>query len=390
MRSEGRLKVLLFSMVFPNAAQPHYGVFVRERMRGLPADVEARVVAPTPWFPFVARLRPGLRPAVPREEVQDGVQVLHPRFLSFPGFLKCLDGLLMFLAALPTVIRLRRDFRFELIDAHFVYPEGLAATLLGLVLRVPVTITLRGMLPLLVPFRLRRPQLRFALHRAARVIAVSESLKRDAVALGIPAEKVRVIENGIDPQVFRPMDRVEARRSLGLPKYGPLLVSVGTLAPRKGFHLVMEAMARLKRRWPTLRFAIVGGDGPEGAMGAELRQLAAKMKIADRVIFPGPREREELAVWYSAANLFVLATAHEGCPNVVLEALACGTPVLATPVGNIPELLDSPEIGLVVERTVEALVAGLDQALERDWDRDRVHARVAARTWQAVGREVAE
>ena len=255
---------------------------------------------------------------------------------------------------------------------------------------MPVTITLRGMLPLLVPFRLRRPQLRFALRRAARVIAVSESLKRDAVALGIPAEKVRVIENGTDPEVFRPIDRVEARRALGLPKYGPLLVSVGTLAPRKGFHLVMEAMARLKRRWPTLRFAVIGGDGPEGAMGAELRQLAAKMKIGAQVIFPGPREREELAVWYSAANLFVLATAHEGCPNVVLEALACGTPVVATPVGNIPELLDSPEVGLVVERTVEALVAGLDKALERDWDRDRVHARVADRTWQAVGREVAE
>jgi teichuronic acid biosynthesis glycosyltransferase TuaC len=390
MRSEGRLKVLLFSMVFPNAAQPHYGVFVRERMRGLPADVEVRVVAPTPWFPLVARLRPGFRPEVPREEVQDGVQVLHPRFLSFPGFLKCLDGLLMFLWTLPTVIRMRRDFRFELIDAHFVYPEGLAAALLGLALRVPVTVTLRGMLPLLVPFRLRRPQLRFALRRAARVIAVSESLKRDAVALGVPAEKVRVIENGIDPEVFRPLDRIEARRSLGLPKYGPLLVSVGTLAPRKGFHLVMEAMVKLKRRWPTLRFAVIGGDGPEGAMGAELRQLAAKLKLETQVIFPGPRRREELAVWYSAADLFVLATAHEGCPNVVLEALACGTPVVATPVGNIPELLDSPETGLVVERSVEAIAAGLDRALERAWDRDQVRVRIADRTWRVVGREQAE
>src|SRR3954447_10697713 len=386
MRSEGRLEVLLFSMVFPNAAQPHYGVFVRERMRGLPADVEVRVVAPTPWFPLVAGLRPGLRPAVPREEVQAGVPVLHPRFLSFPGFLKCLDGLLMFLCALPTVIRLRRDFRFGLIDAHFVYPEGLAAGLLGLFLRVPVTITLRGMLPLLVPFRLRRPQLRFALKRAARVIAVSESLKRDAVALGVPEDKVRVIENGIDPRVFRPIDRVEARRSLGLPKYGPLLVSVGTLAPRKGFHLVLEAMARLKRRWPTLRFAVIGGDGPEGAMGAELRQLAAKMKIDGRVIFPGPREREELAVWYSAANLFVLATAHEGCPNVVLEALACGTPVLATPVGDIPELVP-PQAGLLVERNAESIAAGLDAALKRAWDRDAIAALLAGRSWRVVGSE---
>jgi glycosyltransferase involved in cell wall biosynthesis len=390
MRSPSRTRVLLFSTVFPNAAQPHHGVFVRERMRGLPANqFEVRVVAPTPWFPLVSGLRPGFRPQVPAEEVQEGVQVLHPRFLSIPGILKCLDGLFLFLWTLPVLIRLRREFRFDVIDAHFVYPEGLAAVLAGLVFRVPVTVTLRGMLPLLVPFRLRRPQLRFALRRAARVIAVSESLKRDAVALGIPAERVRVIENGIDPGLFHPIDRTEARRSLGLPKYGPLLVSVGTLAPRKGFHLVMEAMAKLKKSWPTLRFAIVGGDGAEGAMGTELRQLARKLEIDDRVIFAGPRKRGELASWYAAADLFVLATAHEGCPNVVLEALACGTPVVGTPVGSIPELLTS-EVGLIVERDVQSIAAGIDKALSRGWDRDAVRARIESRTWRAVGAEVAE
>lgn len=390
MRSPSRTRVLLFSTVFPNAAQPHHGVFVRERMRGLPSgEFDVRVVAPTPWFPLVSGLRPGFRPQVPAQEVQEGVPVLHPRFLSIPGILKCLDGLFLFLWTLPVLIRLRREFRFDVIDAHFVYPEGLAAVLAGLVFRVPVTVTLRGMLPLLVPFRLRRPQLRFALRRAARVIAVSESLKRDAVALGIPSERVRVIENGIDPGLFHPIDRTEARRSLGLPKYGPVLVSVGTLAPRKGFHLVMEAMAKLKKNWPTLRFAIVGGDGAEGAMGNELRQLAQKLGIADRVVFAGPRKRGELASWYAAADLFVLATAHEGCPNVVLEALACGTPVLGTPVGSIPELL-SQDVGIVVERDVESIAAGIDQALKRGWDRDAVRARIESRTWRAVGMEVAE
>ena len=384
------LQVLLFSTVFPNAAQPHHGVFVRERMRGLPADVEVRVVAPTPWFPFVAGLRPGFRPEVARTESQDGVQVLHPRFLSFPGFLKCLDGLLMFLSTLPTLIRLRRAFPFRVIDAHFAYPEGLAAALAGLVLRVPVTITVRGTLPLLLRFRLRRPQLRLALRRASRVIAVSGALKAEVVALGIPAEKVRVIENGIDPVLFQPVDRTEARRALGLPKYGPLLVSVGTLSERKGFHLVVEAVARLGVRWPTLRFAIVGGDGAEGAMETGLRQLAARLKIADRVVFAGPRKPEELAAWYGAADLFVLATAHEGCPNVVLEALACGTPVVATPVGSIPELLDSPEIGGLGERTADSIAEGIDAALSRGWDRDRVRVRIASRTWQTVGEEQAE
>jgi teichuronic acid biosynthesis glycosyltransferase TuaC len=392
MRSD-RVRLLVFSTVYPNAAQPHHGVFVRERMRGLPSDVEAVVVAPTPWFPFVSGLRPGFRPAVPREEVQDGVRVLHPRFLSFPGILKCLDGVLLALGSLPALLRLRRTFRFEAIDAHFVYPEGLAAALLGGLFRVPVLITLRGMLPLLVPYRLRRPQLRWALRRADRVIAVAESLKADAVALGIPPERVRVIENGIDADLFRPHERGDrngARRALGLPEGGQILVSVGTLAPRKGFHLVIEALPALAERFPEIRFAIVGGAGAEGAMEQELRSLSERLGVAERVIFAGPRQRAELAAWYSAADLSVLASAHEGCPNVVLEALACGTPVVATPVGGIPEILSDPDAGLLVERTVPALTAALATALSRSWDRDKVCARVADRTWQAVGLEVME
>jgi glycosyltransferase involved in cell wall biosynthesis len=386
---ERKTRVLLFSTVFPNSAQPHHGIFVRERMRGLPPDVEVRVVAPTAWFPGIAGLRPGFRPEVPSAEEQGGVPVLHPRFLSFPGFLKCLDGLLLFLWTLPTLLRLRREFPFEVIDAHFTYPEGLAAVLAGRVLGVPVTLTERGTLPLIARHRLRRPQLRFALRRAARLIAVSESLKDSAVELGVPPERVRVIENGVDPEVFHAADRVEARRALGLAKYGPLLVSVGTLAPRKGFHLVIEAMAALSKRYPKIRFAIVGGAGAEGAMGEELRQLAARLGLGERVIFAGPRRREELAAWYSAADLFVLASSHEGCPNVVLEALACGTPVVATPVGNVPEIL-SPESGLLAEREVPALTQAIATALDRPWDREQVRARVAPRTWAAVGREAAE
>lgn len=387
------VRLLVFSTVFPNAAQPHHGIFVRERMRGLPEEVEVRVVAPVPWFPFVSGLRPGYRPAVPREEVQDGVRVLHPRFLSVPRFLKCLDGLFLFLGAWPVLRRLRREFPFDAIDAHFIYPEGLAAVLLGKTFRVPVLITLRGLLPLLIPYALRRPQLRFALNAAARVIAVSASLKDDALSLGLGRDRVRVIENGIDADLFHPIDRAEARARLGLPATpadNPLLVSVGTLSPRKGFHLVIEALPALAARFPGIRYAIVGGAGAEGAQEAELRRLAQELGVADRVIFAGPQKREKLAEWYSAADLSVLASGHEGCPNVVLEALSCGTPVVATPVGDIPRLLADPEVGRIVAREVPALTEGIAASLSRSWDRARVRARIADRTWRAVGREVME
>jgi teichuronic acid biosynthesis glycosyltransferase TuaC len=385
-----KVRLLVFSTVFPNAAQPHHGIFVRERMRGLPEEVEVRVVAPVPWFPFVSGLRPGYRPVVPREEVQDGVRVLHPRFLSVPRFLKCLDGLFLFLGAWPALRRLRKEFPFDAVDAHFIYPEGLAAVLLGKTFRVPVLITLRGLLPLLIPYRLRRPQLRFALNAAARVIAVSEPLKNDALSLGLSSDRVRVIENGIDADLFHPMDRAEARARLGLPAEGQLLVSVGTLSPRKGFHLVIEALPALAARFPGIRYAIVGGAGAEGAQEAELRRLAEDLGVAGRVIFAGPQKREKLAEWYSAADLSVLASGHEGCPNVVLESLSCGTPVVATPVGDIPRLLADPEVGRIVAREVPALTEGIAASLSRSWDRARVRARIADRTWRAVGREVME
>ncbi len=385
-RSEKRIRILLFSTVFPNVAQPHHGVFVRERMRGLPPEVEVTVVAPVPWFPFVSGLRPGFRPRVPREEVQDGVRVLHPRFLSIPAVGKCLDGLFLFLGALPTVWRLRKSFPFDAIDAHFVYPEGTAAALLGKVFRKPVLLTLRGLLPLLIPHALRRPQLRWTLTRAARLIAVSGSLRDTAVSFGVPRERVRVIENGIDADLFRPLDRREARRRLGLPADAPLLVSVGTLAERKGFHLVIEALPDLAG----VCYAIVGGAGAEGAQEAELRNLAQRLGVTDRVIFAGPRKREDLAAWYSAADLSVLASAHEGCPNVILESIACGTPVVATPVGDIPRILDDLQVGRIVEREVSALAEGIAEALAQPWDRGRIRARITERTWQTVGREVME
>ena len=125
-------------------------------------------------------------------------------------------------------------------------------------------------------------------------------------------------------------------------------------------------------------------------MESELRAQAARLGLEDRVIFAGPRGRKELASWYSAADLFVLASAHEGCPNVVLEALGCGTPVVATPVGNVPELIDRPEVGIVVERQVPALAEAIAEALSRTWDREAIRARIESRTWTAVGREVME
>ena len=386
------LRVLVLSTVYPNGIQPHHGIFVQQRVAGYPKDLEVRAVAPQAWFPFTAGLRPGFRPALPRaEQLAGGELVLHPRFLSLPAIGKFLDGVLLAFCVLPSLLRLRRSFPFEVIDAHFGYPEGPAAVLLGRFFRVPVVLTLRGLEQRLAAYRLRRPQLAFAVRGADRVVAVAEDLRATALAAGAVPERVRTIPNGVDTGLFIPRDRAAARRSLGLVEEGTYLLTVGSLSERKGAHLVLEALERLAESFPNLCYLVVGGAGAEGDEEKALQRRAAALGVSDRVVFAGPRRREELPDWYNAADLFVLPSSLEGCPNVVVEALACGTPVVATAVGGIPQLLADPETGMIVPRRDGAAVAAaLAAALARPWDRARVSAGTSARSWQVVGREQAE
>jgi glycosyltransferase involved in cell wall biosynthesis len=382
---------------------PAHGLFVHQRLRSLPAGFSARVVAPSAWFPGTMDLRPGLRPSLPERELRDGIVVHHPRFPSVPAVLKCLDGVAMAARLAPMLRRLRREFPFDLVDAHFTYPEGVAAALLGRLLRVPVVLTERGTLPLVARARLRRLQARWALRAADRVIAVSESLRADVVALGRPAQRTRVIANGVDAELFAPLDRRAARRELGawIPELGelaagggasaPLLLGVGALSRRKGFDLAIAALRLLEPEHPDARLVIVGGAGAEGAEHDELRALAARLGVAERVVLAGVQPPERLASFYSAADLLLLPSAHEGCPNVVLESIACGTPVVATAVGAIPEILASSGAGVIAAgRSTGAVADAVREALRRRWQRERLRAWSLRRTWATVGVEVAE
>jgi glycosyltransferase involved in cell wall biosynthesis len=198
---------------------------------------------------------------------------------------------------------------------------------------------------------------------------------------------VRTLPNGVDPALFHPGDRAAARRALGLAESGRYLLTVGSLSTRKGVHLVLTALAE----FPDLHYLVVGGAGAEGAEGEALRRQVAELGLEERVVFAGPRRRDELPDWYNAADLFVLPSSLEGCPNVVVEALACGTPVVATPAGGTRQLLADPESGVLLpERSAAAVAQGVTAALSRPWDRARIAARMAARSWAVVGREQAE
>lgn len=361
------------------------GLFIRERMFRVGRQLPIAVVTPVPWFPLqglLSRWRPGFRPGAAPHETQQGVDVWFPRFFSVPGVFKRLDGLFMALGAWPRLRRLQRAGRLDVLDAHFGYPEGYAATLLGRWLRVPVTLTLRGTEARHARDPALARKLRQALQQASRVFAVSDSLRQVAIGLGIPPEKVRVVGNGVDLDKFSPLPRAEARRRLGLPLDAPVLITVGGLVERKGFHRVIELLPALRQRHPGLTYIVVGGPSPEGDMTLQLRQQSAALGLHDAVRFLGPLPPEDLRLPLSAADVFVLATRNEGWANVLLEAMACGLPVVATDVGGNAEVVCEAPLGLVVPfGDPEALRQALDKALCTPWDSTTIRAYAQRNTW---------
>ncbi|MGH7299995.1 MAG: glycosyltransferase [Candidatus Rokuibacteriota bacterium] len=383
------MRVLVLSSVYPSATIPTRGIFVHERTRHLAQNCPVEVVAPVSWFPFNRLLRGSERALVPAVETRDGLTVFHPRFLSLPRIGKSLDGLLYFASVLPFLIRLRRRFRFDLIDAHFAYPDGLAGVLLGWVFGVPVAVTLRGTEARLAGSRLRRPQVARVVRAADQVIAVSQSLADLAAALGAPPARLRMIPNGVDSARFRPGPKRDARRRLGLPPDSPLIVSIGGLTERKGHHRVLAVLPELLPKHPDLLFAAVGGPSVEGDTGPLLRRLTAELGLGEHVLLPGPTPHEQIASWLQAADIFCLATRNEGRPNAVLEALACGLPVVATDVGGNPEVVQSGRDGLLVPFGEQAALSdAILAALATEWDREAISGRARSRTWEHTAAQV--
>ncbi|MHB1187361.1 glycosyltransferase [Thiobacillus sp.] len=370
-----RIDLVVFSALFPSAARPGAGLFIRERMFRVAQHRPLAVVSPQPWFPgqsLIRLLRPGYRPQAPALEIQQGIRVYHPRFLSVPGLLRRFDGWSMALASFGLMRRLRREGA-RLIDAHFTYPDGEAATRLGRWLGLPVTVTLRGTE---VPHSKNpalRPRLTRTLQAAARVFSVSDSLRRLAIELGAAAEQAEVVGNGVDTSRFHPVDRAAARNKYGLPMDARVLVSVGALVERKGMHRVIDCLPALLKSHPGLHYVIVGGASPEGDNRAELAAQVARLGLAERVHFLGALPPDDLKWALSACDIFVLATRNEGWANVFLEAMACGLPVVTTDVGGNAEVVCRSELGTLVPFGDDAaLQQALDEALTKDWDRTAI------------------
>ena len=383
------MNVLVFTSLYPNNVWPQHGVFVKERMTTF-AQIEGcsvKVVAPVPYFPPIKIGHRSRFSQIMRREVIEGLEVYHPRYFMVPKVSMALHGLFMFLSILPYIKKFQRNFSFDIIDAHYVYPDGFAAVLLGSFFRKPVVVSARGSdINLFAKFPLIRRFLQYTLNKADRVIAVSQALKNVILALHIPEEQITVISNGVDIEKFYPFLKGEARRKLRLPHNKRILLSVGGLVPLKGFDLLIKALKLLfeERHERDLYLVIVG----EGSCRKELEQLIDTLGLGEHVSLVGAIPHQELYCWYSAADLFCLASSREGWSNVVLEALASGTPVVATDVESIPEIICSDRLGILTKRDERELAAGIAAALKKSWQSDAIVQYARDQTWDSVASSV--
>jgi glycosyltransferase involved in cell wall biosynthesis len=374
------MRVLVITKLFPNAAEPLSAPFNRQQLGALGRRCQIEVLATVPWFPAsraVARLtRSAPPPEVPRTERIEGLDVSHPRTLYLPRVGHAFSAGLYALSVLPAL--LRRRARFDVLLACWAYPDGVATVTLGRALGLPVVVKLHGSdIDILAGRPTLRWQLARALPRAARVVAVSRALGAEAAALGVDPTRIDIVPNGVDAALFHPRARQDARAALGRGADDrKWILYVGRFAEDKGVLDLAAAFATVAAGHPKAALVLVG----EGPARAELERALAP--LGPRFILVGARPFDEVALWMSAADLVTLPSRHEGTPNVLLEALACGRRVVATPVGGIPDIVHRAELGaLVPVGDVSALAAALGTALETDPDGATVAALGARGSW---------
>jgi len=371
------LRVVVLTTFFPNSSDPHRTVFVRNLVEAMSRGCAIDVIAPIPLRPW----RIGRRP-VPASEVQCGIRVLHPAFLSVPG-LQWLSGCTYFIAALHALRRLRATIGPFVLHAHCAYPDAVGGALAAKVLGVPLVVTVHGSdINVVARKVLLRGQIGWALRSATHVIAVSEALAGRVAALTGHAERIACVPcAGFTPGVFQHRVRAHARTSLGVPADAKIAIYVGQLVPVKGVDVLIRAWAILTSQPANAaaRLVLVGAGKEREA----LAQLAIRERVEHRVSFVGALPQTGVADWLAAADVLCLASRSEGMPNVIVEALASGVPVVASRVGGIPEVVVDGRNGRLVPPDDPAKLAGaVVDALTTTWDRNALRASVAHLTWE--------
>lgn len=384
---DSKLSIASVCRTLPTPDDPADGIFVMRRLAAMARQSAHSIVQPIPYFPLVRPLPQWARAS---KHVVDGNDIAHAPMFYLPKILKSRDGYWLYRSAIAHLKILKDGGELSLIDAHFAYPDGVGCVRAAKELGVPIVITLRGVEEDYMRIPSIARQISQALALADGCICVSHSLKELAVQAGARLDTTQVIHNAVDRRIFAPKNKTGSRSGIGFPSEAPLIVSVGNLLSVKRHSVLISAFEILSQKLPDARLVIIGGAMHEPDYPRELLLQCEDLGIGDRVTFTGMISETEVANWLNSADVFALASRREGCCNAVLEALACGLPVIATPVGDNPHFVHDHHNGyLVPVDDGNAMARALMKAVNRqDWDRNHISAELPVGDWDSVAEKI--
>lgn len=375
------INLLVITSLFPNCMQYRHGIFVETKLKKIlkTGDVNAVVIAPVPWFPFKNKYfsRYSVYANVPKTDVRNGVTVYYPRYLVIPKIGMLLTPFMMALSIYLTTFKVKKSgYKYNLIDAHYFYPDGVAVSIVAKIQNLPLVISALGSdINVIANSFFPKKMILWAAKKAGASITVSRALKDRMVQMGADSKKINVLRNGVDLNLFCPLNRDVIRKKYGLKKN--TLISVGNLIELKGHDLIIKSLLKL----PTCELLIVGG----GELEDKLKELVSKLNLCDRVRFMGTVKQDQLAELFNASDIMVLASSREGWANVLLESMACGTAVAATAVGGTPEVIQSEYAGLLIkERTSECIAATIQNLITSNRSRQKTREYAELFSWDEV------
>lgn len=375
------MRVAVVTRYFPSSGEPSQGRSLYETLRVLSRSAEVRVFYPNAAYPGFLQPRSRTYAKLDLAFQPPEVSVSYFNYPALPLISRPLNGRLAARTMLPAI----RAFTPDVVFGCFLYPEGYAALKIARALGVPVAVMSIGSDLNRIGDSISARLTLKVLREADSITAVCDDLRKTAVAKGAPAAKTRAILNGCNLEIFRPGDRNKARERLGISPSGEAVVYVGRMDLKKGLHELVEAVAALYRSRAGLHCYLVGRGPDRSAIEDAIRTRDAGEFVH---LVPGCAF-EEVAVWMAAADVVTLPSYMEGCPNVILEALACGRPVVATNVGGIPEILHDSCGRLVPPRDPVKLGEALASVLDAVWDPEAIHAH-GSRSWSAPAAELLE
>jgi glycosyltransferase involved in cell wall biosynthesis len=381
------MKILLFTNLFPNNKEPNRGIFVLQCARYLSKMCELMVVSHVPWWPkwlnFPASM--AMNRSIVQEEKIDGITVFHPRWVTIPAISRLFNGFGLFLSLQRFFLKIQRQFDFDILFAQWLFPDGFAAALLSGIMRKPLVLQAHGCdVNLYTRYFWRRQMIRWALHRAQQVIVVSLPMKKRLIEIGIPDGKISIIPNAINMEKFFPLNTTEIRGQLKLSQKEKLVLFIGSFEPVKGVEYLLSAFKHLKADVSMpVRLIMIG----KGSLHNIILDFIDKNAMSDAVTVVGEVPYETIPLWINACDILCLPSIREGLPNVVLEAQACGKPVVASRVGGIPDVVSSDEYGFLVQSgDSKGLADALQKALATTWSAENISHNPHLISWQENAR----